>query len=142
MQQGFTRKTNKILLLGVLSLFASLPAYSGNNDLDHASSNPHRILATPTLTISPETLEMTLGAQVILSAKASGGEAMLFSVDWSIKEGENGGRIEPGIRNSSGAIEATYFSPGSGLGPFHIEAKLHEYPSATAKAIIYIVPAH
>jgi len=142
MQQAFTIKTKKILLLALLQWFALLPVYAANNDLDQVPTKPHRIVASPALKITPDTLEMASGTQITLSAKPTGGEAILFAVDWSIREGESGGHIEPGIRNSSGAIEATYFSPGSGLGPFHVEAKLHEYPSATAKAVIYIVPAH
>jgi len=134
-------KVSQSLLLVVLSLFACTPAWSAP---DHAVISPvktHIILPTPTLTLFPDTVQIFAGTQITLTAKPSGGEAMLFSVDWSINEGETGGRIEAGTRNSEGAYEATYFAPTSGLGPYHIQAQLHDYPSVTARSIVYLIPA-
>jgi hypothetical protein len=140
-QEDFFTKVSQFLLLVVLSLFAFTAAWSAPDHAEIAPVKTHIILPNPSLTLFPDTVQILAGTQIKLTAKPSGGEAILFSLDWSINEGESGGRIEAGARNSEGAFEATYFAPTSGLGPYHIQAKLHEYPSVTAGSIVYIVPA-
>jgi len=136
MKQDFSRTVVKILLLGSLQGVLAQPTWSATDYLEPSSAPPHRIVSIPTLSVSPNTVHTSNGTQVKLTAQPAGGEAMLFSVDWSVREGAPGGRIETGSRTNSGAYEATYFAPDSGSGPFHIDVKLHEYPSAKAEVRI------
>jgi hypothetical protein len=70
---------------------------------------------------------------------ASGGEAILFSVDWSIREGEAGGTILPEPkRRDDGSYAAEYQAPSAGSGPFHVIATLHEFPAVKAEARVQV----
>lgn len=97
-------------------------------------------VAQPFVTLTPSAVEVAPGASVVLTAKPQGGEAMLFAVDWRIKEGPAGGLIaSDGKRSAEGTYLATYTAPASGAGPFHVEASIREYPAATAVTAVTIV---
>ena len=72
-------------------------------------------------------------------ARASGGEAILFSVNWSIREGAAGGTILPAPkRQDDGSYAAVYQAPKVGSGPFHVIATLREFPAAVAQASVQV----
>jgi len=130
-------------LSGVLSLglVFSVLGCADPSAAQAPSSARRSNVATPFITLSPSSAEVAPGASVVLTAKPQGGEAMLFSVDWRIKEGPAGGAIAGGTaRNAEGAYEATYTAPTAGAGPFHVAASIREYPAATAVTTIAIAP--
>jgi hypothetical protein len=93
----------------------------------------------PRLELSPAAIEVAPGSRVRFVARASGGEAILFSVDWSIREGAAGGTIVPSRkRQVDGSYMAVYHAPAAGNGPFHVVATLHEFPAAVAEASVQV----
>jgi hypothetical protein len=93
----------------------------------------------PRLELAPATIEVTPGSRVQFNARASGGEAILFSVNWSIREGTAGGTIVPAPkRQDDGSYTAVYQAPKAGSGPFHVIARLHEFPAAVAEASVRV----
>jgi hypothetical protein len=98
-------------------------------------------VAPPTLTLLPASVTLTAGSSMVFTARPAGGEAMLFSVDWAVDEGPAGGTVSAtGKHLSDGGYEARYTAPSTGFGPFHLVARLHEYPSAQAVASITVRP--
>ena len=65
-----------------------------------------------------------------LTAATQGGEAMLFTVDWRVAEGDAGGKVESARRVGPGSYEATYVAPQS-PGTYHVIATIREFPAAT-----------
>ena len=66
-------------------------------------------------------------------------EAILFSVNWSIREGAAGGTILPAPkRQADGGYTAVYQAPMVGNGPFHVIATLREFPAAVAEASVQV----
>ena len=93
----------------------------------------------PRLELAPAVIEVTPGSRVQFIARASGGEAILFSVNWSIREGTAGGTIVPARkRQDDGSYTAVYQAPTVGSGPFHVIATLHEFPAAVAEASVQV----
>jgi hypothetical protein len=93
----------------------------------------------PRLELSPTAIEVAPGSRVQFIARASGGEAILFSVDWSIREGTAGGTIVPARkRGDDGSYRAEYRAPMVGSGPFHVIARLREFPAAVAQASVQV----
>jgi hypothetical protein len=93
----------------------------------------------PRLELSPTAIEVVPGSRVQFIARASGGEAILFSVDWSIREGTAGGTIVPARkREDDGSYTAEYRAPMVGSGPFHVIATLREFPAAVAEASVQV----
>jgi hypothetical protein len=93
----------------------------------------------PRLELSPAAIEVAPGSRVQFVARASGGEAILFSVDWSIREGTAGGTIVPAPkRDNDGGYRAEYRAPMAGGGPFHVIATLRQFPAAVAQASVQV----
>jgi hypothetical protein len=93
----------------------------------------------PRLTVEPTVIEVAPGSRVQFIARASGGEAILFSLDWSIREGAAGGTILPAPkRQDDGSYTAVYQAPTVGSGPFHVIATLREFPAAVAEASVQV----
>lgn len=91
----------------------------------------------PRVELVPNAIEVAPGSRVRFTARASGGEAILFSVNWSIREGAAGGTIEPARkREDDGSYTAVYQAPAAGNGPFHVVATLREFPAAVAEASV------
>ena len=127
--------------LGLLALLP--PRGGGSADLAPPAPEPARpvprrpLVPEPRLTLTPASIELAPGERVELVAVPSGGEAMLFSVDWSIREGSTGGTLLPGPgRREDGSYAAIYQAPGAGSGSFHVVAALHEFPAVRAEATI------
>ena len=93
----------------------------------------------PRLALAPTAIEVAPGSRVQFIARVSGGEAILFSVNWSIREGATGGTIVPAPkRQADGGYTAVYQAPRVGSGPFHVIATLREFPAAVAEASIQV----
>jgi hypothetical protein len=93
----------------------------------------------PRVELAPSAIEVAPGSRVQFTARASGGEAILFSVNWSIREGAAGGTIEPARRREDdGSYTAVYQAPTVGSGPFHVIATLREFPAAVAEASVRV----
>lgn len=96
----------------------------------------------PSLALSPASVALTSGQRVVFTARPAGGEAMLFSVDWVVQEGDAGGTVTGGDkRQSDGSFAVTYLAPAVGGGPFHLVASIREFPAARAMATIQLVPS-
>jgi hypothetical protein len=96
-------------------------------------------VAQPRLELSPTAVEVAPGSRLHFVARASGGEAILFSVNWSIREGAAGGTIVPASkRQDDGSYTAEYQAPVVGTGPFHVIATLREFPAAVAEASVQV----
>ena len=90
------------------------------------------------IALSVEVLRVAPGQSVVVTARPRGGEAMLFTVDWSVEEGRAGGTLVPNARRDDGTYEATYTAPATGSGTFHLSATIREYPSAVARALVEV----
>jgi hypothetical protein len=123
------------LLAALLPLRAAVA--DGNQPPESGARRP-RVLQ-PRLELSPAAIEVAPGSRVQFIARASGGEAILFSVDWSIREGTAGGTIVPARkREDDGSYRADYRAPLVGGGPFHVIATLREFPAAAAEARVQV----
>jgi hypothetical protein len=93
----------------------------------------------PRVELAPSSIEVAPGSRVQFTARASGGEAILLSVNWSIREGAAGGTLVPARkRQDDGSYTAVYQAPTVGSGPFHVIATLREFPSAVAEASVQV----
>jgi hypothetical protein len=90
------------------------------------------------ITISPESVALAPGASATFSARPSGGEAIRLMIDWTIREGQAGGKIVPVAEQMNGAATVTYTAPASGGGPYHLVASLRQFPAVQAVATISI----
>ncbi|RQP22638.1 hypothetical protein [Piscinibacter terrae] len=139
------------VLLALVSLVGcadpSAAAPPGSPPAPEASSAPivrpgvsRSNVATPFVTLSPSEVAVVPGAKVTLTAKPGGGEAMRFTVDWQVQEEAAGGSVERVTApQADGTFAATYTAPMDGQGPYHVTARLHEYPQATAVTTITVV---
>ena len=108
-------------------------------DPAQASPNGYTKVRPPTVVMEPRTVLMSGGQSLIVQAKPEGGEAIRFSIDWEIQEAPYGGSIRPiGGRSSDGTYQAQYQAPTEGSGPFHLIARIHEYPGAFASTTINV----
>ncbi len=89
------------------------------------------------IAISPESVALAPGASATFSARPSGGEAIRLMIDWSIREGEAGGKIAPVAEQMNGAATVTYTAPANGGGPYHLVASLRQFPTVQAVATIH-----
>ena len=121
-----------------LTLFAGLAAFGLG-----ACAQPARpTVPTPRLLLSPAQLQLAPGEVATLVAQPQGGEAILFHVDWAVVEGPAGGRLDaPDTRADDGSYSARYRAPATGAGPFHIKARLREFPAAEASVEVQIKAA-
>ena len=127
-------------------LSALLPAKAGVADeyqppgSEPGQAPPRRPrVAQPRIELSPTAIEVAPASRVQFIARASGGEAILFSVKWSIREGAAGGTIVPAHkRQDDGSYTAEYQAPVVGSGPFHVIATLREFPAAVAEASVKV----
>jgi hypothetical protein len=136
----------KFVVQAAAALAALLPSRAGVADeyqppgSEPGPAPPRRPrVPQPRLELSPKSIEVAPGSRVKFIARASGGEAMLFSVKWSIREGAAGGTIVPARkREDDGSYTAEYRAPVTGGGPFHVIASLREYPAAVAEASVQV----
>jgi hypothetical protein len=128
------------LLLALLSLMAGVAAEVQPPESEPGPGPPPRPrVAQPRLALAPTVIEVAPGSRVQFTARASGGEAILFSVNWSIREGKAGGTIVPARkRQDDGSYTAVYQAPRVGSGLFHVIVTLREFPSAQAEATVQV----
>jgi hypothetical protein len=128
------------LLLALLSLMAGVAAEYQQPGSEPGPGPPLRPrVRQPRLELAPTAIEVAPGSRVQFVARASGGEAILFSVKWSIREGATGGTIVPARkRQADGSYTAVYQAPAVISGPFHVIATLREFPAAVAEASVQI----
>jgi hypothetical protein len=128
------------LLAALLAPGAGVAGESQPPGSEPGSGRPRRPrVPQPRLELAPAAIEVAPGSRVQFIARASGGEAILFSVKWSIREGTAGGTIVPAHkRQDDGSYTAVYQAPTAGSGPFHVIATLHEFPAAAAEASVRV----
>ena len=139
-RRRLVRQAAGIFLLALLSPPAEASAGLPGSEPRPALAQRPRV-PEPRLALAPAAIEVAPGSRVQFIARASGGEAILFSVDWSIREGAAGGTILPAPkREEDGSYTAMYQAPsaGAGSGPFHVIATLREFPSALAEASVQV----
>ena len=127
----------RIPVASLMAMCACVAACS----LDPAQASPNGYIKVrpPTVVMEPSTVELSGGQSLVVQAKPQGGEAIRFSIDWEIQEAPNGGSIRPiGGRSSDGTYQAHYQAPTEGSGPFHLIARIHEYPGAFASTTITV----
>ena len=128
-------------ILAALCVAAALPtgAYAP------AGAQPGRPnIPTPKVSITPAQADVIPGGKVALEALAGGGEAIRFSIDWTLVEGAGAGTltVEPDRPGETGISRATFLpAPTVGTGTVHVTAQLHQYPAAIAQATITLLPA-
>ncbi|TLZ45670.1 MAG: hypothetical protein E6K21_18305, partial [Gammaproteobacteria bacterium] len=95
-RRKFVVQAAGFLLPALLPLRIGVAAESQPPESEAGSGMPRRPrVLQPRLELSPAAIEVAPGSRVQFIARASGGEAILFSVDWSIREGAAGGTILP-----------------------------------------------
>jgi hypothetical protein len=127
-------------LLALLPLRAGVAAEYQPPGSEPGPAPPRRPrVAQPRLALAPTAIEVAPGSRVQFTARASGGEAILFSVNWSIREGAAGGTILPAPkRRHDGSYTAVYQAPRAGSGPFHVVVTLREFPATLAEATVQV----
>ena len=97
-------------------------------------------MVPPSLSLAPASSSLKGGQSMVFTARPAGGEAMLFSVDWALQEGEAGGIVMGGDKRlPDGSFVATYTAPAAGAGHvYHLTATIHEYPAARAVSTIEV----
>ena len=127
-----------IFLLALLPQRAGVAAGPPGSEPGPAPPQRPRV-PEPRLALAPTAIEVAPGSRVQFTARASGGEAILFSMEWSIREGAAGGTIRPAPgRQDDGSYTAVYQAPGVGSGPFHVIVTLREFPAALAEASVQV----
>ncbi len=139
-RRKFVVQTAGCLLPALLPLRIGVAAKSRPPESEAGSGLQRRSrVLQPRLELSPSAIEVAPGSRVQFIARAFGGEAILFSVDWSIREGASGGRILPAPkRQKEGSCTAVYRAPTLGSGPFHVIAALREFPAVVAEASVQV----
>jgi hypothetical protein len=127
----------KVVTLGVFALM--LGCVAAETGVAQPSARRSNVLP-PSLGLAPASIILASGQNMVFTARPAGGEAMLFSVDWALQEGEAGGIVVGGDqRQPDGSFVATYTAPAAGAGHvYHLTATLHEYPAARAVATIEV----
>src|ERR1700730_11114698 len=114
--------------LAMLGVACSVMGCAQDSTAVAQSSARRSNVAPPFITLLPASIALAPGASAVLTAKPQGGEAMLFSVEWKVREGAAGGTIKGGeTRNPDGTFDATYTAPATAGGPFHVIATIREY---------------
>jgi hypothetical protein len=139
-RRKFVAQAAGSLLSALLPLRAGVAVESQPPGSEPGPGLPRRPrVAQPRIELAPTAIEVAPGSRVQFVARASGGEAILFSVNWSIREGRVGGTIVPARkRQADGGYTAVYQAPTVGSGPFHVIATLHEFPAAVAEASVRV----
>lgn len=107
--------------------------------LVQASPSSYQRVRPPAVVLEPSTVVLSGGEALLVRATARGGEAIRFTIDWEIKEGSAGGSVKPiGGRSQDGTYQAQYRAPTEGTGPFHLIARIHEFPGAFATTIVTV----
>jgi hypothetical protein len=88
--------------------------------------------------VTPDSAVLAPGASATFSARPDGGEAMRLPIDWAIREGAAGGKIELAAEELSGAASIRYTAPAAGGGPYHLVASLRRAPAVQAVATITV----
>jgi hypothetical protein len=120
-------------LLGVLFAAAACASTLG------ALARP--IVPAMHITLTPSTLTVAPGTSVVLTAQARGGEAMRLFVDWSIREGAEGGAIAVTGEHIDGSATAVYTAPAASARPVHVMATVRHFPAVRACATITVSAA-
>ncbi len=103
-------------------------------------SGQHSRIPKPAISIAPSVAELHPGGRIALVARPSGGEAILFSVTWTILEGGSGGSLDVRpARRVDGTYTAIYTAPLTPGGTIHVVAALREMPSVEAVATIRVL---
>ena len=126
----FMRFAATMLLAGC----ANGPAVHAQADAQAKQSNVVR----PSISLEFRESTAQPGSTIVLVARPRGGEAMLFSVDWSVVEGPAGGVVQDRGRSADASHEARYTAP-SVPGTYHVTATIREFPAATATAEIRVI---
>jgi hypothetical protein len=139
-RRNFVVQAAGSLLFALLPLRPGVAAEDQPPGSEPAPAPPRRPrVLQPRLELSPTAVEVAPGSRAQFIARASGGEAILFSVDWSIREGTAGGTIVPAHkRQDDGSYRAEYRAPMVGSGPFHVIATLRQFPAAVAEASVQV----
>ena len=150
---GRRRATRRRFLAHAIGLYASASLAAGESiaadpppsepDGGRTSAPPERPrVRQPRLTLTPANISVSAGQSVEFIARASGGEAMLFSLGWSIREGPAGGTVNPEReRREDGSQAAVYLAPAAAGGVFHVLVTLREFPAVQAEATVEVRPA-
>jgi hypothetical protein len=144
-RRKFVAQAAAFLLLAWPPLRAGVADESQPTGSEPGPAPPRRPrVAQPQIELAPALVEVAPGSRVQLIARCSGGEAILFSVKWSIREGAAGGTIVPARkRQADGSYTAVYQAPAVGGGTFHVIATLREFPSAVAETSVQVrAPRH
>jgi hypothetical protein len=139
-RRRFVVQAAGIFLLALLARQAGVAAERQPAGSEPAPALPQRPrVPEPRLALAPTAIEVAPRSRVQFIARVTGGEAILFSVNWSIREGAAGGTILPAPkRQADGGYTAVYQAPMVGNGPFHVIATLREFPAAVAEASVQV----
>ncbi|HJV59818.1 MAG TPA: hypothetical protein VJ743_02675 [Albitalea sp.] len=94
----------------------------------------------PRIVIEPADVSVAPGASTTLTAETGGGEAILFSADWSIAEGAAGGSLgtpapDPATPRRTSVV---YTAPAQPGGPYHVVATIRGRPEVRAVATVTV----
>lgn len=121
------RKIKRASALVFALLMIASPAYAGT-----AAQNNYQRVPTPHVKVDPESASLRAGETISLSALPQGGEAILFSVEWAVREGLAGGTVSSNpTRQADGSYLASYTAPQI-PGIYHVIVRLKEVPNASA----------
>jgi hypothetical protein len=95
-------------------------------------------IAPLTIAIEPARASVRPGDSVILAARARGGEAIRLIIEWSVDEGETGGRVEPFGELANGDVSARYTAPPGANGEYHVTVQLRGFPAVRATSVISV----
>ena len=140
-QQGWAfRWRHVITATTLLGLFTAVPAAFAPALADDVTTVTRSRVPTPSIILTPATATAKPHQRINFIAVPHGGEAMLFSVTWTLVEGQTGGRLEFKSRhNRNGSYLAIYTAPEA-AGTYHVSVSLREFPAATAVATIIVKP--
>lgn len=88
------------------------------------------------ISISPASASVAPGASAVFAARPDGGEVIRLMIDWKIREGAAGGKVELLGEEMNGAATVKYTAPATGGGPYHLVASLRLNPAVQAVATI------
>ena len=128
---------------GFVSIIISIGLALGGLTLVQASPDGYARVRPPMVMVEPNAIEISGGEAFVVQARPLGGEAIQFSIDWEIQEGPQAGSITAiGGRSADGIYRAEYKAPSAGKGPFHVIARIHEYPSSFASITLTVRSEH
>jgi len=124
-----------------VALFAGLCVFAVPLTSVTAQPPMGRPIPSPSLTLEPIEAQVRLGENLSLVAVARGGEAIRFSIDWTIVEGPAAGTLEIETeRPEETGISRALFTPAPATnGVVHVTVRLRQFPTAEAIATIRVV---